>query len=69
MPGPQMATLGQVRMNAKPYDMSAETWDIVSELPEDVRDRMLERAAVLHFCAGIPWPESDRLALEQEVGE
>ncbi len=34
-------------------------------LPE-TRDRVLERACILHFDAGIPFPQADEMALELE---
>lgn len=39
----------------------------VRKLRAGVRDRVLERAAILG-CDGVPWPEADRLALLWEAG-
>jgi hypothetical protein len=51
-----------------PTDMSASAWTRVSRLPADVRDRVLERSAILHFEAGLPVAEADERALREEVG-
>jgi hypothetical protein len=38
----------------------------LAKLRVDVADRVLERAAIIQEACGVPWPEADRLALEQE---
>lgn len=47
--------------------MRLATWDALQAMTEDTRQRVLERAAILHYEAGMPWPEVDAAALEQEL--
>lgn len=50
--------------------MKPETTERLRRLRADVRDRVLERACILHeACPGLTWDEADELALEQEVGD
>lgn len=50
-----------------PEGMRLATWDALQAMTEDTRQRVLERAAILHYEAGMPWPEVDAAALEQEL--
>ena len=49
-----------------PAGMLASTWERICRLPSDRRDRVLERAAILHFEAGVPFPDADEMALANE---
>lgn len=41
---------------------------LLSKLRADARDRVLERAALIHeACPGTTWPEADALAYGQEA--
>ncbi len=54
--------------------MTRAAWDIVSKLPNHPtakhplgqRTAVLERAAILHYEAGVPFPEADERALVLE---
>lgn len=49
-----------------PEGMTAPTWERISRLPADKRELVLERAAILHYDGGVPFPEADELALAAE---
>ncbi len=49
-----------------PEGMSLAHWEALERLPERQREHVLERAAILHFDAGLPWREADAQALEME---
>lgn len=53
---------------ALPEGMTPETWARVRALPERQRVAVLERAAILHYDAGLPWPEADSRAFVLELG-
>lgn len=55
-------------MNGRPSDMSKPTWERVSKLPPDKRDRVLERAAILIYQAGLTPADADERALAEEAG-
>jgi hypothetical protein len=52
----------------RPDGMTAKVWERIGKLPADVRDRVLERAAVLIFQAGVAPAEADARALAEEAG-
>jgi hypothetical protein len=39
----------------------------LQRLGDDARDRVSERAAILHYDAGLAWPEADDRAWRQEA--
>lgn len=47
--------------------MGADTWTRIGRLPTDKRDRVLERAAILIFDAGLSPIEADERALAEEA--
>lgn len=49
-----------------PEGMHASTWARIGQLREDVRDRVLERAAILIYQAGLSPEEADERALLEE---
>lgn len=52
-----------------PADMEPDAWRVISRLRVDVRDRVLERAAILIHEAGLAPAEADARALAEEVGK
>lgn len=48
--------------------MAPSAWERISKLRPDVRDRVLERAAILIFEADIPPGDADERALAEEAG-
>lgn len=48
--------------------MAASAWNRISRLPSDTRDRVLERAAILIFEAGLSPNVADERALAEEAG-
>jgi len=52
-----------------PEGMTAETWARIGKLRPDVRDRVLERAAILIYEAGLHPADADERALLEEAGE
>lgn len=52
-----------------PSDMSEDAWRIISRLTSAKRDRVLERAAILIFEAGLAPAEADARALAEEAGK
>ncbi len=52
----------------RPQGMAAAAWDRIGKLPSDVRDRVLERAAILIFEAGLAPADADERALAEEAG-
>ena len=52
----------------RPQGMTADTWTRIGKLRSDVRDRVLERAAILIFDAGLSPSEADERALAEEAG-
>ena len=61
---------------ALPEAMSGPTWTRISALsdtptvrhPLGLRTAVLERAAILHYDAGLGWAEADAKALAEEAG-
>ena len=61
---------------ALPEGMSGPTWTRISALsdkptarhPLGLRTAVLERAAILHYDAGLGWAEADERALAEEAG-
>jgi hypothetical protein len=53
---------------SRPKDMAAAAWDRIAKLPVDTRDRVLERAAILIFEAGLSPETADERALAEEAG-
>lgn len=52
-----------------PYsDMAVDTWLRIAKLPDEKRDRVLERAAIPIFDAGLSPAEADERALLEEAG-
>ena len=52
----------------KPFrDMSDDAWRVISRLTSAKRDRVLERAAILIFEAGLAPAEADARALAEET--
>lgn len=59
-----------------PEGMSEAGWSRVQGLssspterhPFGLRNAVQERAAILHYDAGLPWPEADATAWDLEVG-
>jgi hypothetical protein len=45
----------------------AVTVKMIEQLPEELRERVLERACIL-FDSGLDWETADRRAYEMEVG-
>lgn len=43
--------------------MTVEMSRALARLTQDKRDRVLERAAILHAEGGLTWPEADERAL------
>jgi hypothetical protein len=52
-----------------PEGMDLATYRRIDRLPADQRYRVLERAAILHTHAGLPWGEADRRALAEELDQ
>jgi hypothetical protein len=52
----------------RPDGMSAKVWETIGKLPPDKRDRVLERAAILIFQAGVAPADADARALAEEAG-
>lgn len=52
----------------RPEGMAQAIWDRIGRLREDVRLRVLERAAILIFEAGLPPTVADERALAEEAG-
>jgi hypothetical protein len=52
---------------SRPKDMAAVVWDRIAKLPSDTRDRVLERAAILIFEAGLSPHVADERALAEEA--
>lgn len=52
----------------KPANMASSTWERISKLPTDTRDRVLERAAILITHAGLSPADADERALAEEAG-
>lgn len=46
--------------------MTKAHYERLIRMSDERRLRVMERAAILHFDAGLPWPEADARALEQE---
>lgn len=55
-------------MIARPEGMGPDTWIRIGRLPSIKRDRVLERAAILIFDAGLSPIEADERALAEEAG-
>lgn len=53
---------------SRPAGMSAEVWARIGRLPAATRDRVLERACILIFQAGLAPAEADERALAEEGG-
>ena len=53
---------------SRPEGMSADVWTRIGKLRADVRDRVLERAAIL-IAEGIPASVADERALAEEAGQ
>lgn len=51
-----------------PEGMTVERWQRLAKLDEFARLRVLERAAILHYEAGVPWAEADERAWREEQG-
>lgn len=50
-----------------PQGMSEAHWRSLERLREEVRFRVLERAALIQEATGCSWEEADRAAFEQET--
>ena len=37
--------------------------DVIAQLPEAIREAVLERAAIMEYCGNLPRAEAERLAL------
>lgn len=48
--------------------MAPATWERIGKLRQDVRDRVLERAAILIYEAGLAPADADERALAEEAG-
>lgn len=53
---------------SRPQGMAQVVWDRIGRLREDVRLRVLERAAILIHDAGLPPEVADERALAEEAG-
>lgn len=51
-----------------PTDMAERVWNRIGRLAPAVRDRVLERAAILIFDGGLSPSAADERALLEEVG-
>ncbi len=56
-------------MSRGPEGMLPSVWDRIERLPNATRDRVLERAAILHYQVGLDWLEADRRALAEEMDQ
>jgi hypothetical protein len=52
-----------------PAGMSLDVWTRIGRLSGEVRDRVLERAAILIYEAGLEPSAADARALAEEAGE
>lgn len=53
----------------RPYtDMAPATWERIARLSLGMRDRVIERAAILIHDAGLTPAEADERALAEEAG-
>ena len=50
-----------------PEGMTLAHRDRLERLPDDARLRVAERASIMHYDAGLPWPEADERAWQQEA--
>lgn len=50
-----------------PEGMTLAHHERLARLGDDARDRVGERAAILHYDAGLEWPEADERAWQQEA--
>jgi len=49
--------------------MTSSLWDRIVRLPSDVRDRVLERSAIIYYGgAAVSLQEADERALSEEAG-
>lgn len=52
----------------RPHSMTADAWTRISRLPADVRDRVIERSALIYYGgAAASLEEADERALAEEA--
>ena len=75
MTSPKEAMATYRALPALPEGMSGPTWTRISALsdtptarhPFGLRTAVLERSAIWHYDAGLPWAEADAKALAEEA--
>lgn len=55
-------------VGGRPDGMTKSNWERIAKLPHERRYRVLERAAILIFQAGLTPAEADERALSEEAG-
>ncbi len=50
----------------RPEAMTRAVYDLLAKLPDERRQRIMERAAIYHYDAGLPWPDADEKALADD---